>query len=178
MSPSSSDSTLDFVSGAIRTVGRHWTSHWATENPYRPQKSCYWLIIIPLPGDTCRITPPVQGFQNVMSALYQGRHRMSALTHAQCHLRGHCLGLPWTEPMPPDIKKESTKSCLRYYLPSEMKNMPPHLLEDIKTKKLPSFSKNAKVHFLKGYTFVCKDPLCWPCQDHEAISTLALLPFY
>ena len=82
------------------------------------------------------------------------------------------------EPMPPDIKKESTKSCLRYYLPSEMKNMPPHLLEDIKTKKLPSFSKNAKVHFLKGYTFVCKDPLCWPCQDHEAISTLALLPFY
>ena len=93
MSPSSSDSTLDFVSGAIRTVGRHWTSHWATETPYRPQKSCYWLIIIPLPGDTCRITPPVQGFQNVMSALYQGRHRMSALTHAQCHLRGHRLSL-------------------------------------------------------------------------------------
>ena len=82
------------------------------------------------------------------------------------------------EPLPPDFKKESTKKCLRVYLPAIMETMPPHLFEDINTKKLPSFAKNAKLHFLKTYTFVCSDPNCWPCQDHDAVSSLKLLPFY
>ena len=82
------------------------------------------------------------------------------------------------EPIPPDLKKESTKNCLRFYLPTVMEGMSPNLLKDINTTKLPSFSKIAKSHFLKSYTFFCSDPNCWPCQDHEAISTLALLPFY
>ena len=82
------------------------------------------------------------------------------------------------KPMPPDLKKESTKNCLRFYLPTVIENMHPHLLKDIKTMKLPSFSRNAKAFFLKTYTFVCSDPKCWPCQDHEAISSLAVLPFY
>ena len=82
------------------------------------------------------------------------------------------------EPIPPDLKKESTKNCLRFYLPTVLENIPPNLLEEMKTSKLPSFSKTAKIHFLKSYTFVCSDPSCWPCQDHEAISTLELLPFY
>ena len=82
------------------------------------------------------------------------------------------------KPMPPDLKKESTKNCLRFYLPTVIENIHPHLLKDIKTMKLPSFSRNAKAFFLKTYTFVCSDPKCWPCQDHEAISSLAVLPFY
>ena len=82
------------------------------------------------------------------------------------------------EPMPPFLIKESTKDCLRYYLPNEIKNIPSKLLSDISTSKLPNFAKNAKTHFLSSYNFVCSDPLCWPCQDHNAISTLKILPFY
>ena len=82
------------------------------------------------------------------------------------------------EPLPPDFKKESTKKCLRVYLPAVMETMPPHLIENINTKKLPSFAKNAKIYFLNTYTFVCSDPNCWPCQDHDAVSSLRLLPFY
>ena len=82
------------------------------------------------------------------------------------------------KPLPPDFKKESTKNCLRFYLPTVIDNMPPHLLEDIETKKLPSFAKNAKIHYLKTYTFVCSDPHCWPCQDHDVISLLKQLPFF
>ena len=82
------------------------------------------------------------------------------------------------KPMPPDLKKASTKNCLRFYLPTVMENMHPHLLKDIKSMKLPGFSKNAKSFFLKTYTFVCSDPQCWPCQDHEAVASLAVLPFY
>ena len=82
------------------------------------------------------------------------------------------------KPLPPDFKKESTKNCLRFYLPTVIDNMPPHLLEDIETKKLPSFAKNAKFHYLKTYTFVCSDPHCWPCQDHDVLSLLKQLPFF
>ena len=82
------------------------------------------------------------------------------------------------DPMPPNLKKEKTKHCLRYYIQSEIDNIPSNLLTDIQITKLPIFTKNAKSYFLSGYTFICSDPSCWPCQDHNAVSTLELLPFY
>ena len=82
------------------------------------------------------------------------------------------------EPMPPALIKRSTKDCLRYYLPNEINNIPSELLSDISTTKLPNFAKKAKTYFLSTYSFVCSDPFCWPCQDHNALSTLKILPFH
>ena len=44
-------------------------------------------------------------------------------------------------PLPPDFKKESTKKCLRVYLPAVLETMPPHLIEDINTKSSLVFLK-------------------------------------
>ena len=62
-------------------------------------------------------------------------------------------------------KRNRTRKCIRFLIPSLLKNTPPCIKDKFHTHSLSGFSKYAKIHFISKYPETCTIPDCFVCND-------------
>ena len=61
--------------------------------------------------------------------------------------------------------RNTTKNCVRFYIPNILNTMPPCIKDKIYTHSYDGFSKYIKSFFIKQYTEICTVVNCYTCNN-------------